>query len=161
LVARLECFLGSLGFFFSASDQLNYVELIELAVRKFPPLPSSGSFYLLRTGAKSELIHINGRAFSEISVLCAAWPCSAGHALLSPLKNPRSESRRANAMHSRITAKSAGNSNRGGCSASQHERRIAPSTIEGDGVFVADAIRGRAGAGIMAAAGRLLRQGLL
>jgi hypothetical protein len=32
---------------FSASDQVNNVELIELAVRKFPPLPSGDNFLLI------------------------------------------------------------------------------------------------------------------
>jgi hypothetical protein len=32
---------------FSASDQVNNVELIELAVRAFPPLPSGGNFLLI------------------------------------------------------------------------------------------------------------------
>jgi len=53
----------------------------------------------------------------------------------------RAESRRANAMHSRIAAKSAGNTDCGPCAAGQLERRVEPQMIEDAGAFVAAANR--------------------
>ena len=73
---------------------------------------------------------------------------------------PRDESCRANAMPSRVTTRSAGNSDRGAGPAGQFERRIGPPTSEGGGAFVAAANRGPAGAGITTAADRLLRRGI-
>src|ERR1022692_4515031 len=72
---------------------------------------------------------------------------------------PRDESCRANAMPSRVTTRSARNSDRGASPAGQLERRIGPPTIEGGGAFVAAANRGPAGAGITTEADRLLRRG--
>jgi len=129
-------------------------------------------FYLLRTGAKSELIHINVRAFSELFALHAARPCSAVHLRCRRPQNhgtwcgslvnvcgcaepagadgraPRDESCRANAMPSRVTTRSARNSDRGAGPAGQFARRIGPPTSEGGGAFVDAANRGPAGAGI-------------